>query len=278
MGFLDKNLYKFKNGDIWHGIDNVKDGISYYVTKSGELGDFAFKEVGTYKVYWDTTASGEPAKSIWIQKRFLGEVKVGGEVVQKASFDFNKIEGKVLEYKILEAPLSAGVSVSVSFNSVVKSITVEEGGAKEDFEVTETSLTLIAGTNVKYDFYLKESTETGALSMYVAKTPAPVTVTVTCQQDFAFRDQIPLFAWVWGDGNTGSWVKIEFVAPADSVSFTVPTGCQHFLLVRCSVGTETPNWNTKGDDAGRIYNKTEDKDLSEGVTNYQVTFVDYIPA
>ena len=114
----------------------------------------------------------------------------------------------------------------------------------------------------------------------VSSSEAPVgfTLTATCEQDWAFKTQIPIFAWVWGGQDTGSWIKVEFTASETlrEVNFAAPETTEHFLLVRCSEGTETPDWEKKsGDEAGRIYNKTGDVDLQSGVFTYAVTFVDY---
>ena len=51
------------------------------------------------------------------------------------------------------------------------------------------------------------------------------------------------------------------------------------LLVRCVSGTTVPNWKTKGDNPGRIYNKTGDITLSNGVTTYtSPSWSDYNPS
>lgn len=86
----------------------------------------------------------------------------------------------------------------------------------------------------------------------------------------------PLFAWVWSVKNTGFWVELEDYATYDSggtkysAKFTVPGGYQltGFLLARCSYPTTTPSYSVKGDDAGRIYNKTGDVTVTKGTFTY----------
>ena len=41
------------------------------------------------------------------------------------------------------------------------------------------------------------------------------------------------------------------------------------LLVRCSAGTTTPNWDISNNSPGRIYNQTDDISLVTGQTTYQ---------
>jgi hypothetical protein len=45
-----------------------------------------------------------------------------------------------------------------------------------------------------------------------------------------------------------------------------------FLLVRCHSATTTPNWDVTEDGPGKIWNKSEDKNITYGKTSYSVTF------
>ncbi len=101
------------------------------------------------------------------------------------------------------------------------------------------------------------------------------TLTATCTDSWAFKD-VPLFAWVWGEGDEGHWVAIEYdVKGVDEVTFEVAQTADGFLLVRCAAGTTTPDWSIQsGTDAGRIYNKTANVEIGTA-SSYEVTFVDY---
>lgn len=102
-----------------------------------------------------------------------------------------------------------------------------------------------------------------------------LTLTATTTQDWAFKT-VPLFAWAWKAGEAGHWVEIEYDTKGVlSITFEVDADADHFLLVRCAPNTVTPDWSlATGDDAGRIYNKTADIEIT-AATSYAVSFVDY---
>lgn len=88
-----------------------------------------------------------------------------------------------------------------------------------------------------------------------------------------------VFAWVWG-GNygEGAWLKCTYLDET-SLKVMLDGSATGMLLVRCVSGTTVPNWKTKGDNPGRIYNKTGDITLSNGVTTYtSPSWSDYNPS
>ena len=95
-----------------------------------------------------------------------------------------------------------------------------------------------------------------------------VTYTVTGMPSWVINDDAKVFAWVWGSGDTGSWVNCvlgETVDDVVSLTFTVASEKEGCLLVRCVAGTEAPDWAAYDNNTGRIYNQTEDITLTAGV-------------
>ena len=98
--------------------------------------------------------------------------------------------------------------------------------------------------------------------------PTNITYTVTNLPDWIQADGCVIFAWVWGSQDAGSWKSLTYGTNHDA-SFTVTGELQGFLLARCVSGTTTPDWNmTSGNDAGRVYNKTNDITCNAGVYSY----------
>ena len=48
-------------------------------------------------------------------------------------------------------------------------------------------------------------------------------------------------------------------------------------MARCVSGTTQPNWTAVGDSKGRVYNKTGDVNIENGVTVYTAEWSDYSP-
>lgn len=109
-------------------------------------------------------------------------------------------------------------------------------------------------------------------------TPDPVTpdpdqttgITYTCTDlpNWITDDGCVIFAWVWSPSDTGSWKSCTYGSPATSLTFEVDAELTGFLLARCKQGTTTPDWDNKGDTAGRVYNQTENIECSSGVYSY----------
>ena len=111
-------------------------------------------------------------------------------------------------------------------------------------------------------------TSTPTPSEVVTPSEVEVTYTVTDLPDWITNDGCVIFAWVWGgSAGNGKWVSLEFTSPT-SASFKLSDDITGFLLARCVSGTTEPNWQTKGNEVGRIYNQTDDITVSLGVTTY----------
>ena len=116
--------------------------------------------------------------------------------------------------------------------------------------------------------------ENGSYSVWVGEAKGEIvtkTYTITCDQTGAF-DNCEVFIWAWGDGVDGKFYATYVVAGKYGLSFDVPEGVDHFLVVRCYVGTTQPSWDEKGDAPGRIYNQTADITIDSMTTTYPITF------
>ena len=111
-----------------------------------------------------------------------------------------------------------------------------------------------------------------------APTKLETVVTVNVAKDVVtyyisdFADWTPkygatVFAWAWGGdaGYPGAWYQVTLMYDGDpddafnvAGTFKAPRNIEGFVLVRCALGTTTPDWEVEGDEEGRIYNKTTD--------------------
>lgn len=89
---------------------------------------------------------------------------------------------------------------------------------------------------------------------------------VTGNPNWIANDNAAVFAWAWPSGENGAWYNVNIGTPgtggADAkeltLSFDAPDNMVGVTFARCVAGTTTPDWNVSGDNAGRIYNQTED--------------------
>ena len=103
---------------------------------------------------------------------------------------------------------------------------------------------------------------------------ATTTFIVTDLPDWITSDNCLIFAWVWGGSTQGSW-KAVTVNGAEG-TFEATSDITNFLLVRCISGSTEPNWDARGNETGRIYNKTADIDVYATQTSYKADeWIDY---
>ncbi len=99
-----------------------------------------------------------------------------------------------------------------------------------------------------------------------------VTYTITGLPEWITNDGCVIFAWAWGgsDAGGGKWYSCTYGegAKPTSLTFTLGAEADGCLLARCIGGTTLPDWNNHGDTAGRVYNQTENIDLTSGVYSY----------
>ncbi len=107
----------------------------------------------------------------------------------------------------------------------------------------------------------------------------PTNTHITVNADsWTWDGNAKVFAWVWKNGkdSEGNWVGCT--GSGSTVKFDLASGKDRFLLVRAHKDTTNPDWNTQGEKAGRIYNKTSDITVISGMTAYSANFVDYTPS
>lgn len=98
-------------------------------------------------------------------------------------------------------------------------------------------------------------------------TTLGVTYTVEGMPEWVTNDGCVIFAWVWSDTNMGMWVDTVYTSET-SLTFTVDEEITGMLLARCISGTSQPDWTVQGDVSGRIYNQTENIDVTSGILTY----------
>lgn len=114
-----------------------------------------------------------------------------------------------------------------------------------------------------------------------ASEPAPATeVTYTVSGFPSWIDDYGdvVFAWVWDEGEDGSWVACTYEEVEEDptyLTFQVDEEVDYFLLARCNIGTETPDWNKSEHEAGRIHNKTVDYTCTAGTHEYEAPEADW---
>ncbi len=101
----------------------------------------------------------------------------------------------------------------------------------------------------------------------VVPTGDTATFTVTDMPTWITDDGCVIFAWAWQEGVEGSWYSLEYTSET-SAKFVAPSNIVGFLLARCAAGTTVPNWNQSEHSAGRVYNQSEDIDVTAGTTTY----------
>lgn len=106
-----------------------------------------------------------------------------------------------------------------------------------------------------------------------------LTYTINNLPTWITDDGCQIFAWVWGGTyGTGQWINCTYTS-STSLKLTIDSSATGMLLVRCVSGTTTPDWSTKGDNPGRIYNQTDDINFTSGVTTYNSpTWKEYNPS
>ena len=96
-----------------------------------------------------------------------------------------------------------------------------------------------------------------------------VTYTCTGLPDWITNDGCVIFVWAWGNSGGGSWYEATFINNGSALTFEVDDELNGFLLARCVSGTTQPDWSIKsGNNAGRIYNKTDDIACTSGTYSY----------
>lgn len=122
-------------------------------------------------------------------------------------------------------------------------------------------------TLIKADTSLYAKWIVGDTSSSDSTSEDKITYTIDSLPTWIKDDDCVIFAWVWSTSNPGEWIPTTYISDT-SLVFEVENEITGMLLVRCKSGTTTPDWSINTDIEGRIYNKTDDIEVSSGVTNY----------
>lgn len=145
-------------------------------------------------------------------------------------------------------PLSANNGDTVKFKLVT------DDGTKKQFAVSCNGQTISPDSNGVYSVTITKNTR---ISTSITGTTS-VTYIVENNPGWLSDANCGIYAWVWGptivNKDNGIWIEAKL--EGTTFSFTTDEELEGFLFVRTVAGTTQPNWKTKGDAVGRIYNQT----------------------
>lgn len=166
-----------------------------------------------------------------------------------------------------EKDVSAGTTVSSSDEKVVK----VSGRTLEGVGIGEATITAR---------YSEKGVEKTA-DIKVTVNGKKINVAVP---DWTWNDGTKVFVWGWNENSKsedkdGSWVEASGAGEkSTTVTFPAKNVWTGFLLARCQKDTTEPNWDMRGNDPGRIYNKSSDVNIENDKTDYTLNEIpDYTP-
>lgn len=268
----------------WFGVASIYEGCHYTVGEGEDHdGNLIVSEAGTYTIDFYTNASNgnyislydestppAPSISYYLKGTFTNPTwdESDDYLFTVSASDSNKFELKDIE-------LTAGDELKVN----APSIEGEAGWFSNNHTYTNCGFTINEGGNVvvnatgtyDIDFYVSSSDGNHiVLTKQGGSTPEPTTYTYTITNlpNWIRNDGCVIFVWAWSPSDGGSWHELTFSQDGTSATFTVEEELTGFLAVRCYAGTTTPNWQTTGNQVGRIYNKTADINCTAGTFSY----------
>ena len=179
--------------------------------------------------------------------------------------EFKITWGRVVGASYQEASGEA-LPLSANNGDTVKFKLVTEKGTNKTFAVSCNGQTITPDSNGIYSVTITKNTR---ISTTITGTTS-VTYTVENNPTWLQDAGCGIYVWAWGptivNEDNGIWIgaKLE----GTTFSFTTDEELEGFLFVRTVAGTTTPNWKTKGDAVGRIYNQTVDFICVPGTTTY----------
>ena len=281
---------KIKNDTEW--IDTYKRGgnnnaldlnLAYIV----EGGNAKFIVGGSYNIYFNSDKSSGDQYGVFIEldripstyscEGIYSDQKV---TILSREFVFNKVDldNNFVEYKSLDTEAISGIEYKVILGDAACDFTYETPAEIADKFSKGDKALIYTGTALGLDIYLKVDLTDSSLKLWVEEHVEFVydlTIHADASQiSWAFND-VDLFVYAIDAFNTGTWVKATL--NSDVLNVTVPNRTVKFLVTRCVIGTETPDWGvTSGHEPGRIYDKsTPDTQLVKGLGEYTVTFQHY---
>ncbi len=148
-------------------------------------------------------------------------------------------------------------------------------GTDVTWSVSNTSVLSISGSRVTV--LAAGSSNVKAQTIFAGGPSKTVSITIgstvgltVTVPDWIWNDDAAIFAWVWGAGSAGEWIGVS--GSGTSATFSIAPDTVGFNMVRCAVGTTTPDWTiASGNSAGRIYNKSGDVAYTAGTTSYDTS-------
>ena len=171
----------------------------------------------------------------------------------------------------LRSDVTVSANATLSFTYGGKAISITNVGGSGTSDGNGNVAIASAGT---YTIYFKANTN-GTYDVWVGSVPVSHTYTVTVP-DWIWNDNAVIYAaLIDGSGNHIDWISCS--GSGTTAEFTTDQTFTKFLIARCVAGTTTPSWTVTGDNVGRIYNKTDDIYLSNGVYSYGSNWSSYNP-
>ena len=262
VSFWDNSQQKLADGMykdlVSGGLFNVSGGTSNIHFTNGVCVLVPEAQTRDFYIIGNSTFTGLPEEESWTIE--------SGAAMAKTSSNLAELEG--IEMK-------EGAKVKIIGTDGAKTDWYDQLGEAYTFAENESGTNnVLIKEDGTYNFYLNS---VGVI--YIVQTsgggdepiPTTVTYTITDIPDWITNDGCVVFAWAWGgDAGSGAWLSVTYGpgAKPTTMSFTTGQELNGFLLARCCSGTTTPNWNEKGDKAGRVYNKTSDINCISGTYSY----------
>ncbi len=240
-------------------ITIYKNNLNTSVTATAGTGKYTFSTTGasTSDKFYFFINMGTAASNVLLG---LGQdgtvVPVTGLTISPSSVS-NLFVGNTKTFTVSYTPAGANMGTEVNWSVSNTSV----------LSISGSTITVLAtGTsNVK-----AQTIFTGGPSKTVNITiGSTVGLTVTVP-DWIWNDNAVIFAWVWGGSSAGEWISAS--GSSTTATFSVPADTTGFNMVRCAIGTTTPDWSVaSGNGAGRIYNKCADVTLAENTVTYDTS-------
>ena len=201
------------------------------------------------------SSEGYPSDKI---EEYLSDMKITDSV---PAFEYEGSEYAFYGSKGEDGVWSESVAVGINLPAEAKATEVAEqfAGLLTGYIYNEDEdYYLSPNKQVCINIYVDEGFVGITIFPYEEETYEDIVYHMACDDSWAEDYGAVLFAWVWG-GNyeDGQWVAL--VGGRGQYTLTVDETATSFIIVRCYVGTVTPDWDIEeGDVVGRIYNQTED--------------------
>ena len=255
-----------------NSVDKVKNPTSFASYSSEETLKVTNDQDGAiFKLWAKTTKDGLTDGEVYKELAYKTVIKLGGS-----------------SHYVRGSDSTGGVSATTEFPaSWYDSLPTAQGGSScwvtwhilKSFQWKEYDPTASSNNNGNDERWIGSENEVtkpgscdyinapevdgGGSSGDSGNTGSGVTITLTFVDSWWNNGGVNIYAWVWGDGIGGSWVKATKYS--SSASFVLPSGCNKFNIVRMNPNGG-PSW-----DVNIAHNQSGDISY-DGSTSYSIDF------